>query len=391
MRGEIVSVGTELLLGMIADTNAQYLCQELATIGIDVFWIGQVGDNLGRVSEIFQRALGRSEAIIVTGGLGPTEDDLTREAIADALGESLALDPELERQLRENFARRNRPMPERNVKQATLIPSATSLPNPLGTAPGWWVEHDSRVIVAMPGVPSEMHLMWEQQAKSRLRQRSGAGILVTTTLRIIGVGEGAVEEQLGELIHGVNPTVATYAKPDGVQVRISAKAPDESSARELLVPTVKEVEGIFGHWIYGRDDETLARVAGSVLGQRGWLLASAERGTAGALANEIASDESLQATYQGGFLLGRDGGPLGVESAEPAELASAARERTGADVGIATVLAQNDGRLMGEYAVDVRGTIRTGDSRWNMGVPELRRRAAVETLALLVRSLRESD
>jgi nicotinamide-nucleotide amidase len=391
MRGEIVSVGTELLLGMIADTNAQYLCQELATIGIDVFWISQVGDNLGRVSEIFQRALGRSEAIIVTGGLGPTEDDLTREAIADALGESLALDPELERQLRENFARRNRPMPERNVKQATLIPSATSLPNPLGTAPGWWVEHDSRVIVAMPGVPSEMHLMWEQQAKSRLRQRSGAGILVTTTLRIIGVGEGAVEEQLGELIHGVNPTVATYAKPDGVQVRISAKAPDDSSARELLVPTIKEVEGIFGHWIYGRDDETLARVAGSVLGQRGWLLASAERGTAGALANEIASDESLQATYQGGFLLGRDGGPLGVESTEPAELASAARERTGADVGIATVLAQNNGRLMGEYAVDVRGSIRTGDSRWNMGVPELRRRAAVETLALLVRSLRESD
>src|SRR5207247_5057777 len=129
----------------------------------------------------------------------------------------------------------------------------------------------------------------------------------------------------------------TYAKPDGVQVRVSAKAPDESSARDLLVPTVKEVEGIFGHWIYGRDDETLAWVAGSVLSERGWRLASAERGTAGALANEIASDESLQASYRGGFLVGSDGGPLGVESAEPAELASAARERTGADVGIATV------------------------------------------------------
>src|SRR2546423_1557450 len=127
MRGEIVSVGTELLLGMIADTNAQHLCQELATIGIDVFWISQVGDNLDRVKEIFQRGLDRSDAIIVTGGLGPTEDDLTREGIAAALGEGLTVDPELERQLRENFARRRRPMPERHIKQATLIPSAPSL------------------------------------------------------------------------------------------------------------------------------------------------------------------------------------------------------------------------------------------------------------------------
>ena len=389
MRGEIVSVGTELLLGMIADTNAQYLCQELATVGIDVFWISQVGDNQARVVEVFRRGLERSDVTIVTGGLGPTEDDLTREAIAEAVGESLTVDPELERQLRDNFARRNRPMPERNIKQATLIPSAQSIPNPLGTAPGWWVEHGNCVIVAMPGVPTEMRLMWEQQVKPRLRERSGAGILVTTTLRVIGVGEGAVEEQLGDLIHGTNPTVATYAKPDGVQVRVSAKAPDEETARRLLNPAVAEVEGILGQWIYGRDNETLARVSGRILGERGWSLASAERGTAGALASEIAGDDVLLASYRGGFMVADDGSPLTVESADPGELASAVRQRTGADVGLATVLTQMDGRLAGEYAVDLRGSIRTGDSRWNMGIPELRRRAAVETLALLVRSLRE--
>ena len=152
------------------------------------------------------------------------------------------MDPELERWLRDNFARRNRPMPERNIKQATLIPSARSLPNPLGTAPGWWVEHNGKVIVAMPGVPAEMRLMWEHQAKPRLRERSGAGILVTTTVRVIGLGEGAVEEQLGDLIHGTNPTVATYAKPDGVHVRMSAKAPDETTAKELMAPVVEEAE-----------------------------------------------------------------------------------------------------------------------------------------------------
>jgi len=389
LRGEIVSVGTELLLGMIADTNAQYLCQELATIGVDVFWISQVGDNLGRVKEVFQRGLGRSEVVIVTGGLGPTEDDLTREAIAAALDESLSVDPELERQLRENFARRNRPMPERNIKQATLIPSARSLPNPLGTAPGWWVEHKGSVIVAMPGVPTEMRLMWEQQAKPPLRDRSGSGILVTTTLRVIGLGEGAVEEELGELIHGTNPTVATYAKPDGVQVRVSVKAPDEATASKLLAPTVKEVEMVLGKWVYGRDDETLAKVSGKILLERGWSLASAEHGTGGALANEIASDDGLQASYRGGFMVGADGAPLEVAPASPGQLATAARQRTGADVGVATILSQMDGRLAGEFAVDLRGTILTGDSRWNMGIPELRRRAAVETLALLVRALRE--
>src|SRR6266702_2829194 len=169
MRAEILSCGTELLLGHITDTNATYLAQSLATLGIDLYFVSQVGDNQGRIVETLQRAWERSDLIIVTGGLGPTEDDLARESISALLGETMQVDPRLEAELRTMFAARNARMPERNIKQATLIPSAQALPNPIGTAPGWWVEKDGHVIVAMPGVPVEMRKMWEEQAVPRLQ------------------------------------------------------------------------------------------------------------------------------------------------------------------------------------------------------------------------------
>jgi nicotinamide-nucleotide amidase len=388
MRGEIVSVGTEMLLGMIADTNAQYLAQQLADLGIDVFWVSQVGDNLGRVVEVFQRARSRSDVVIVTGGLGPTEDDLTREAIAETFGEEMKVDPELERYLRDNFARRGRPMPERNIKQATLIPSARSIPNPVGTAPGWWVERDGTIIAAMPGVPSEMRLMWEQQVRPRLLGRSGS-VLVTTNLKVLGLGEGQVEEQLGDLIHGTNPTVATYAKPDGVYVRVTAKAPNGSAAQALLDPTVEAVNEVLGSWIYGRDEDTLAAIAGELLAKHGWTLVSAEFGTAGALAAEITGDKPLADRYLGGQVASAAGLARSGASPDPTELARSARKQSGADVGIAAVLATDGERPDAQYAVDVRDHVRTDGTRWNLTIPELRRRAAIETLALLVRALRE--
>ena len=153
MRAEILSCGTELLLGHITDTNATYLAQSLAALGIDLYFVSQVGDNQGRIVETLQRAWERSDLIIMTGGLGPTEDDLARESISALLGETMQVDPKLEAELRRMFAARTIEMPERNIKQATLIPSAQALPNPRGTAPGWWVEKDKRIIVAMPGVP----------------------------------------------------------------------------------------------------------------------------------------------------------------------------------------------------------------------------------------------
>src|SRR5438552_744248 len=146
MRTEILSIGTELLLGQIVDTNANYLAQQLPPLGLDLFYVSQIGDNLPRLAAAFRHALDRSDVIITSGGLGPTEDDLTREAIAEVLGETPEVQPALEADLREFFRRRGRTMPERNVKQATLIPSAQVLPNPIGTAPGWWVEHDQKII-----------------------------------------------------------------------------------------------------------------------------------------------------------------------------------------------------------------------------------------------------
>jgi nicotinamide-nucleotide amidase len=160
MKAEIVAVGTELLLGEIVDTNSAYLAAELADLAIDLFYVSQVGDNLSRCSEVISRAWGRSDVILVTGGLGPTEDDLTREAIAAALNEELRVDQSTLEAIRAYFARRGLEMPPTNRKQAMLIPSATFIPNRVGTAPGWWVEKEGKVLVAMPGVPSEMRIMW---------------------------------------------------------------------------------------------------------------------------------------------------------------------------------------------------------------------------------------
>ncbi len=388
MKAEIVSVGTELLLGMINDTNAQYLTQQLAEIGVDIFWISQVGDNLQRVVEVLDRGLTRSDAVLVTGGLGPTEDDLTREAIAALMGETVVVDPGLEKQLRQMFARRGRPMPARNVKQATLIPSARALPNPIGTAPGWLVQRGGHMIAAMPGVPAEMRLMWSEQVRPVLRELAGASALVTSTLRILGVGESGVEERLGSLIHGTNPTVATYAKPDGVQVRISAKAGDEAEARALLAPVVREVREQFGANVFGGDDESPGSLVAAELRRTGWTIASAERGTGGVLAAEMTGDPALSRHFRGGVLSGEAGGGFGLEASTSEEMARAVRDRTGAEAGVGLAVRSED--QTAEFAVSVQDLVRTGSTTWNRGMAELSRRAAIEALALLLQVLKET-
>src|SRR6266446_5980863 len=235
MKAEILSIGTELLLGQIVDTNANFLAQQLPALGLDLYYVSQIGDNLQRLVDAFQHGLQRSDVIITSGGLGPTEDDLTREAIAEVMGEQLEIQPHLEEELRAFFARRGRTMPQRNVKQATTIQSGTYLPNPVGTAPGWWVERDGKVIVSMPGVPHEMHKMWEEQALPRLaRLATGGGTIVSRTLKLVGIGESHAEEALGELTRSSNPTLATYAKSDGIHLRLTAKATTRSEAEVLL-------------------------------------------------------------------------------------------------------------------------------------------------------------
>jgi nicotinamide-nucleotide amidase len=301
MRAEIVSCGTELLLGHITDTNATYLAQSLAALGIDLYFVSQVGDNQGRIVETLQRAWERSDLIVMTGGLGPTEDDLARESISALLGETMQVDPRLEAELRAMFAARNSQMPERNVKQATLIPSAQALPNPRGTAPGWWVQKDGHIIVAMPGVPREMYRMWEEEAIPRLSPYTG-GLIFTRILRVWGLGESAVEERLQALLHSNNPTIATYAKNDAVDVRITAKGETREEAEHKVAEMEAQARQILQHHIFGVDKDTLQGVVGKYLAERGQWLAVMESLTGGLLSSVITDSPGSSRYFIGGIV-----------------------------------------------------------------------------------------
>ncbi len=346
MRAEIISCGTELLLGHITDTNATYLAQSLASLGIDLYFVSQVGDNQGRIVETLRRAWERSDLVIITGGLGPTEDDLARESISAMLGETMGVDAVLEAELRAMFAARNITMPERNIKQATLIPSAQALPNPRGTAPGWWVEKDGHIIVAMPGVPREMFHMWENEVIPRLAPFAG-GLIFTRILRVWGLGESAVEEQLGSVIHNNNPTIATYAKSDAVDVRITAKAETREQAEQQVAEMETRVRLILKHYIFGVDKDTLQSVIGKQLSARNQSLAVMESLTGGLLSSTITDYPSSSQHFIGGIVSYNP--DLKVQMGVPSEIikrygdisgetaramAHAVRERLGADYGL---------------------------------------------------------
>jgi len=305
VRAEILSIGTELLLGQILDTNAQYLAQRLAGLGIDLLYKSTVGDNLTRAVQAIERALDRSDLIACTGGLGPTEDDLTREAIAAVLGEEPTVDPALERELRDWFAGRGHPMPERNRKQAWLIPSATAIPNPNGTAPGWDVRKDGKRIVAMPGVPREMTYMWERHVEPTL---AVGGVLRSRTLKLLGIGESAVEEQLGELVRSTAPTVATYAKNDGVHVRITDKAADAATADGRIARMEETVRARLGAQVWGADDDTLGAVIGRGLVARGWRIAVAESLSGGDIARTLTDAPDAERWLERAVVLPRADG-----------------------------------------------------------------------------------
>jgi nicotinamide-nucleotide amidase len=299
VRAEILSIGTELLLGQIVDTNAQYLAARLADLGVDCLHMSTVGDNPARCRETLERALGRSDLVITTGGLGPTEDDLTRETIAAVLGEEPAVDPALERELREWFAGRGVPMPERNRKQAWLIPSARALANPNGTAPGWDVRKDGKRIVAMPGVPREMTYMWEQHIEPTL---IAGAVLRSRTLKMLGVGESTAEEVLGELVRSTAPTVVTKAKNDGVHVRITDKDANAATMDQRIARMEALVRERLGEYVWGTDDETLGSVIARGLGQRGWRVATAESLSGGDVARALAESPGSGSWYMCGLV-----------------------------------------------------------------------------------------
>src|SRR3989440_4682776 len=338
-KAELLSIGTELLLGQIVDTNANYLAGRLALLGIDCLHMQTVGDNLGRAKQAFERALARSDLIVATGGLGPTEDDLTREAIAAALGETPRIDSALEADLVAWFSGRGIVMPDRNRKQAWLIPSARSLPNPNGTAPGWDVRKDGKRIIAMPGVPREMMPMWESVEPSLTR----GGALRWRTLKLLGIGESAVEEKLAELVRSTSPTVATYAKNDGVHVRVADKESSPEEADRRIAVVEETIRARLGEYVWGTDEETLPGVIGRHLEARAWRLAVAESLSAGDIARAFAEAPGAERWFVGAIVrpsagshtLENDGRALGGEvllvtpfGAEASQLLAIAPGRT---------------------------------------------------------------
>ncbi len=314
---------------------------------------------------------------------------MTRESIAELLNEKMEVIPELERELRDFFAGRGIAMPTRNLKQATLIPSARTLPNPIGTAPGWWTERDGHIIVSMPGVPHEMMRMWTNEVIPLLRPRTGA-VLFTRMLRVSGMGEGNVEEKLDPLLHSGNPTIATYAKRDAVDVRVTAKAPTEQQARALVAEMEAQVREVLGSYIFGVDDETLQSVVGNLLREKGWTLGAMESCTGGLFASTITDVAGSSDYFRGGLvsyataIKAEWGVPQeildahGAVSLETAKaMASAARARLGADVGVGITgvagPSEQEGKPVGTIHIAVESPLGMATAS-----PNLRHRSRVE-------------
>ncbi len=352
MKAEIISVGTELLLGEIDDTNASYLSRRLAAIGVDVFHRHTVGDNLQRLVQALRAARRRADIVILSGGLGPTPDDLTREALAELTQRPLVAVPEAELRMHRFFQERGRIPSASNFKQCQVPRGGELLDNPVGTAPGIWLQHERNTFIAVPGPPPEMREMIEGQVLPRLRQRlrtDGQGVLWTRTLRLAGLGESQVADELADLLAAQkDPSIALYASPAEVRIRLASKAPNEVLASQIFAPVEQEIRKRLGAAIYGIDDETMEVAVGRALVAAGATLAVAESCTGGLIASRITDVPGASRYFLAGYvtynnrakqdLLGvpeeiiRNHGAVSEQCAEA--MARGARERSGADYAL---------------------------------------------------------
>jgi nicotinamide-nucleotide amidase len=328
---EILAIGSELTTGATRDTNSGELARELTGLGVSVLRTTALPDELALVTRAFEDALARADLVVSTGGLGPTPDDLTREAIAAACGLEPSVDARTVAWLEGLFARRGMDMPAANRKQAWLIDGAAALPNSQGTAPGWWVERpDGRLIIALPGPPREWRTMWRERALPQLQAPGRLGVEhASHTLRLTGIGESALVELIGEdVLRANNPQVATYSRAEAVDVVVTAAADGRESAHELVDDTIEMLRGRIGKYVFAEGEATWAEAIASRLGER--TLAIVEIGTAGQLAALLGAARFLVHAE-----LVRAPGPL-------RDLAEAARREYLADIGLAVSATQRD-------------------------------------------------
>ena len=356
MRCEVVAVGTELLLGQIVDTNSSWIGEQLALAGIDSHFQTKVGDNLDRIVSVLRLALDRSDAVIVCGGLGPTQDDITRNALAVVMGVELKRDPALVDLIRAMFESRGRPMPENNLLQADVPEGASVIEQRRGTAPGLVCPMDGgdggggKVIYAVPGVPHEMTEMMERVILDDLSRRAGhTATILSRTLRTWGDSESAIAERLADRISELdergNPTIAFLASGiEGLKVRITAKGSDEPSCRELLGKEERVVRDLLGDIVFGVDDETMEVAVGALLAAQDLSLALAESLTGGMIGSRLTAAPGASAWFRGSVVAYssevkfevldvRRGPVVGADAAEA--MAMGARRLLGADVGLA--------------------------------------------------------
>lgn len=368
MKAEVISIGTEILLGEITDLNAAYLASQLPLLGLDLHFISTVGDNRQRLVETLSHAWQRSDIIITTGGLGPTEDDVTREAIADFFNEPISIDEGLVKQFRELFSHFNMEMPPSNIKQASVIPSCRVIPNPRGTAPGWWVEKDRHVIIAMPGPPGEMQQMWTSVVAPGIQEKYCQSTIFSKTIKTFGLSEAKLGEITQPFLVASNPTVGIYAKPDGIHLRVTAKATTQKEAEDLVTATSNKIRELVGGCIWGTDSDTLEGIVANLFIDKKMTLATMEAGTGGILANNITNVPVSSDYFKYGIVINcrnlnshsginqevlEKHGAISLEMA--GEMASAVRRNHDASIGVGLI-----GVLESDTSGNKLGTIMIG-------------------------------
>jgi nicotinamide-nucleotide amidase len=291
VNAEIVAIGTEILLGHIVNTNASYISQKLAQIGIDVYYHSTVGDNPLRLSQTIKTAMNRSDVVITTGGLGPTVDDITVETIANLMGKKRALDRQVLRKIRSFFRQRHITMPASNVNQGYIPEGARVIQNNAGTAPGLMCWHDGRVLIALPGVPREMVPMMEDSVIPYLKKiNPSKQIIKSRTIKVVGLGESAVNDRVKDILRmGPIVTVGIYAHPAQIDLRITAKAKNEKQADELILQAEKKIRRRLKDYVLGADSDTLESIVGNLLSRQRKTVSTAESCTGGFIANRITN------------------------------------------------------------------------------------------------------
>ena len=336
MEAEIITIGTEILLGQIVDTNTRTIAARLRDIGLDIYRTSTVGDNASRIADEVRASMSRASAVITTGGLGPTVDDPTREGIALALGVETYFDPVLWEQIEDRFASFGRKPSENNRRQAYIPRGAVPIENPVGTAPAFLFESEGSVVISLPGVPAEMSHLLENEVIPYLKKRLKlSGTIMTRVVRTAGMGESALDERITDLEQLSNPTVGLSAHPGRVDIRITAKAASRAEAEEMIWGVEATLQQRLGDRIYGYDAETLERVVLDALKARQIKLAVVEHGTEGALAGNLAVDSEA---FAGGLIMPK---PASLEEIQP-QLQDLLQE-TGASAGLGIVLTQDEG------------------------------------------------